>query len=105
MTIGNPRLTEQHIRIHQLLTDLGRYRWQVARNLRRAGITGTVADPHRCPIANYLRAHGEPDTSISGMYAYPADHRRPPVRLPVPVRRFITKFDTDDYPDLRDTTR
>lgn len=100
-------------RIKAELDALGDTPDEVAKNLVAAGIKGRPTAPCDCPIANYLKSRGHEEVAVTSRYAYGDDVVAdfqvnddskttfvPGVPLPEACRRFISRFDNDEFDEL-----
>lgn len=89
--------------IKELIDELPGTPDEIAAHLLSLGIKGVKEDAHQCPIASYLifLLGGSPtDFMVCRTCAHWYDDRYHDLKLPPPVRSFITKFDLGHYPDL-----
>lgn len=79
------------------LKKLGDTPHEIAVSLFLKGVTGYIAEPNRCPIANYLRLCGHNPEDV-GVFSICTDVRS--YATPEPVADFIDLFDDGCYPKL-----
>lgn len=90
--------------LHAALAALGDTADDIAETFRATGMRGTPQDPHRCPIANQLRAAFRTDGVNVASYAEMTmpDGRRARAALPAACLAFMNRFDGSAVVDHSD---
>ena len=89
----------EHDNLIATLLELGNNSEEVANNLAMQGIKGESRSSISCPIANYLTSKGYKLVRVSGWISI--DDGRIACQIPTDVARFIARFDTGVYPNLK----